>query len=237
MKKHLIALLLLTSLITPIWARRPMITDDFGVTDYGHYSVEMSYQHAVPRSGSSPYSLGNVKLKTGLMKNTDVWIQMPYYFGGYWGMGDAIATAKYRYQRWSADEGLAVRGDMKLTSGNQSSGTGTGINDFAISFICSKRFGPFLTHWNLGYTDIGEAPGAPIANTVDYQVAAEYGLDDTKQLMAEVIGNLPQNTNSLNVQLGGNWKVAQNIYLDAGYIIGLNNYSSDIVNIGCSIYY
>jgi len=218
------------------WADRPLITDNFGVTDYGHYQLELSYNHDVPHDRSATYSLTNVRLKSGLMPNTDAWIEMPYYFSGYMGMGDAIIRAKWRFTKWSADEGMAARVDVKLTGGDSTSIT-TGFNDFAGLFICSKRFGPFLTHWNLGYTDIGEAAGSTSANTVDYQVAAEYPVDNDRKLVAEIIGNSPQHTNSLNAQIGGTIRTAPNMVIDGGYIIGLNNYSTDIVNIGCTIFF
>ncbi|MDI6732118.1 MAG: hypothetical protein QME05_06100 [Candidatus Margulisbacteria bacterium] len=236
MKKYLALSIVTAILISCAFADRPLITDNFGVTDSGHYQLELSYNHDVPRDGTATYSLTNVRLKSGLMPNTDAWIEMPYYFGGYMGMGDAIIRAKWRFQKWSADEGLAARVDVKLTGGDQASMT-TGFNDFAYLLICSKRFGPLLTHWNLGYTDIGEAAGATSANTIDYQAAVEYQIDDAKKVVAEIFGNSPQHTTSLNCQIGGTIKTAPNITIDGGYIFGLNNYSTDIVNIGCTLTY
>jgi hypothetical protein len=61
--------------------------------------------------------------------------------------------------------------------------------DYAGYLIFSKRLGPVDLHLNVGYTIIGQPPGAHVTNIFDYALAVRVYTSETFHLFAEVLGN------------------------------------------------
>lgn len=106
------------------------------------------------------------------------------------GLGDVEATATLRFLRETRLlPNLAVAVEVKLPTARNPR-IGTGQADFTGYLVASKRFFDRLDlHLDLGYTFVGQPPGATLDNTINFGAALELHVTDRLDLLTEVIGN------------------------------------------------
>lgn len=227
----LIALTLIAA--SPVLAARPLVTDDFGTVDPGKYELEVGYNSTTPKAAGSATSTGlGVSFKRGFTDSFDLGIEAPYSLTAPTGLGDAILHAKYKALTVGEDEGLTARLDLKLTNGDSASGLGSGYTDYTAMLIYSKPFGGIKTHYNLGYTLVGVASGAPEANVTNYSAALEKEVATGIEVVGEYYGTSMTGGSTSNVQIGGRWQALEAVRFDAGYSLALNDSSDNVATAG-----
>lgn len=119
------------------------------------------------------------------------------------GVGDVELTLSYlAVTEGAVVPALAPAFELKLPTAKNRS-IGTGETDYRFLLIASKRFGPFDTHANFGYTLLGSPSGANFDNIFDYAFAVEYKLTTSLDVVAEVLGNTAATSTADTAEAGG----------------------------------
>lgn len=229
-KQLLLVLALLLLAVAPVWAARPLVTDDFGTVDLGKYELEVG-AGSTTFAGSTTNGLG-VSFKRGFTTCFDLGIEVPYSLTAPTGIGDATIHAKYKAVELGEEEGVTAKLSVKLTNGDSVSGLGSGFTDYTLIAIYSKPLAGLKTHYNLGYTLVGVAAGSPEANTINYGAAVEKELPAGVEVVGEIYGTSAAVGSENAVQLGVRWQVNELVRLDAGYSLPLNEGGVNVVTAG-----
>ncbi|MFH1347944.1 MAG: hypothetical protein ABIH22_04560 [Candidatus Margulisiibacteriota bacterium] len=211
-------------LTVPVWAARPLSTDDAGTLGQGAWEIEEGYELDQPSGGGANSGGFGTSVKYGLLSNLDLGIEMPYSVSSPNGIGDATVKGKIAF-----NDAIALGIDVKLTNADSASGLGSGYVDYGVNGIYSQGLGSATGHVNVGYTIIGQAGGATSDNNVlSYGMAIENPLNDAVNLMGEVAGSSTPSvaTNPLDALVGFNWGMSDLLTLDGGVSFGLTNASS-----------
>ncbi|MFH1684421.1 MAG: hypothetical protein ABIA67_06030 [Candidatus Margulisiibacteriota bacterium] len=224
MRKLLIAVLIGLILVVPVWAARPLSTDDAGTLGQGAWEIEEGYELDQPSGGGASSGGFGTSVKYGVLSNFDLGIEVPYSAAAPVEIGDATVKGKLAF-----NDAVALGIDVKLTNADAASGLGSGYVDYGVNGIYSQGLGNATGHINVGYTIIGQAGGAaPDNNVLSYGAAVEYPLNDTANLMGEIAGSSTPSaaTNPLDALVGLNWGMSDLLTLDGGISFGLSDASS-----------
>ena len=105
------------------------------------------------------------------------------------GAGDVEATLTYLFHSESAGvPALALAGEVKIPTTDNPL-ISTGKTDYTGYVIGSKRFGPWDTHADVGYTIVGRPAGATLKNIWNFALGWERTLGSNSELYGEFIGN------------------------------------------------
>lgn len=229
MNKKIACFLVLTFVVvSPAFAARPLVTDDFGTVDPGKFELEVGYNSTTPKVGGTTTNGLGVSLKRGFASNFDFGVEVPYSMTVPTGVGDAVLHAKLKLLEQGENDGLTARMDVKLTNAD----SGSGYADYTVMVIYSKAFGDFRTHYNLGYTLVGVAPGAPEANTINYSAALEKEVAKGTDVVAEYYAVSSSGGATGNLQVGGRWQAFEAVRFDAGFSLSLNDNSNNVATAG-----
>lgn len=83
---------------------------------------------------------------------------------------------------------FAIAGEVKIPTARNVL-IGTGKPDFAAYLIGSKRFGRLDTHFNLGYTFVGQPAGIRLSNIANVAAGFMYDLGSRTKLFGEALAN------------------------------------------------
>ncbi|MFA5113352.1 MAG: PDGLE domain-containing protein [Candidatus Margulisiibacteriota bacterium] len=216
------SLFLILAAVSPVFAARPLVTDDFYTVAAGGYELEVGY--AATQNQASQANGANLSFKRGILANFDLGIEVPYAVSSPSGLNDILLHAKYRLWERGEDEGLTGRIDYKFNNGDVSQGLGSGDNDYCLMLIYSKMVGSTKTHWNFGHVKVGINGGVQSADYFAYSIALEQPVwGENGDVVAEYVANNAASPSPAFIQLGARYLVAQGLKLDAGYSVGLNN--------------
>jgi hypothetical protein len=222
MKRLFLFFAVICFLVSPAFAARPLVTDDFYTVAAGGYELEAGC--AATQNRASQAKVANLSFKRGILAKFDLGIEVPYTVSSPSGLNDVLLHAKCRLWERSEDEGLTGRIDYKFSNGDASQGLGSGDNDYAVLFIYSKMFGLTRVHLNYGYVMIGVNAGVQSDDYFAYALALEQPFGGEKgEVVAEYVANNAMSPSPAFIQLGGRYQVGPGLKLDAGYSAGLND--------------
>ncbi len=216
---------------SPVFASRPLTTDDAGTVQKGEFQVETGFDFARQDHREAEIS-PSLTVSYGLLEKMDVWIGSEYLFVRHEegeneenGLGDTALRLKYRF--FDEADGMpafAVSGMLKVPTASESKGLGSGKTDFSINTILTKNLGERLVlHLNLGYTFIGEKH---CSNELNYSLAAQFILTDRWALVGEVVAmnhlNGRHGDDPLSGLVGTYYLITDKIIWDAGIGIGMS---------------
>lgn len=184
MKKMLLFLaFIIAAAGAPLYAARPLSTDDAGTVEKGRFETEISFNHCQSRpegTGKSPA----ISIKHGLTDRMDI------------GLGFSHSTEK-------DDDGNTVGWGMSplevgfklallkerptLPDISVSAGLETGSAGYGINLILSRGYGNLGLHYNLGYNASGEAM---VKGSIGTSLAAEYIFAEKFRICAELNGEM-----------------------------------------------
>jgi hypothetical protein len=224
-KKSFWFIIAIVSLLTsPVFAARPLITDDIFTTPKGEYQLEFGYETL--QTQTSLINAATLMLRRGLLSNCDLGIEIPYATSSPAGLNDVYLHLGYRFWERSQNEGMAVRTDYKFKNGDVSKKLGSGDDDYWLLLIYSKIFNTTRVHLNFGYVNVGVNAGLQSDDYLMGSIAVEQPVwGDKGELVAEYVSNNTSAPSSKFIQLGARYIVFSGFKLDAGYSFGLNNNS------------
>ena len=150
-KSALICVLTAGSLLAPLQAAQPLITDDSGTQGQGGQQLELAHSSEKVRQGAdrSRYRASGLTYTLGVHEQADVFLATSYLgLAGQpstSGWSNLSLGAKWRFWEWgSSQSSLALKPELILpVSGSQESrGLGPGKTSYALSLIASKEL-PF----------------------------------------------------------------------------------------------
>lgn len=224
-----LVLLVFLSLPAPSQAARPLATDDPGTVALSHFEAELGYTLDQPRGGADKSSCLAAAGKYGLLENLDLGFELPYSLSPDSGLGDIVLKGKYRFLEGSDSlPALAVRADIKTSTGDANKGLGSGRMDYGAHLLISKTWEPVAVAADLGYVIVGVPTGEPSANALFYGLSLTYAAWDKADLMAELTGSSISGASEspIQVQLGANYALLEGLKIDAGATLGLNDAAS-----------
>ncbi len=143
------------------FAAHPLITDDAGTQGAGKYQFELNYEYDHDDSDGvvTKENLIQTAMTCGVMDTMDVVVTLPYQFlstesGGTTvsenGISDTAIDVKWRFFE---KEGLALalKPGIKLPTGDDQRGLGSGRMGYQMYFIATQEMKPLTFHFNLGY--------------------------------------------------------------------------------------
>jgi hypothetical protein len=212
------------------WAARPLATNDAGVVDVGTLETEYGYEYVHASNRENNHA---VVFTTGLLKNLDVGIEIPYQFieledgGDPDGFSDLILSSKWNVSQ--GDDALpdfSISFAYKTESGNDEKSLGTGRPEYTLTGIFSKTLEKFTYHVNAGCSAKHEQE-----DTFNYGLAVEYAVNDQLNVLGEIAGDTIlsgkfDNSTSSGL-IGFNYAINGSLTYDAGLKIGISESAPD----------
>jgi len=235
MKRIWIVALFAVTSAPVVTAGRPLVVDDAGTVERGHFQLEAGV--GLTADDSTHHFDLPLGLSHGLLEN----LQVGLGFGAQWeqrrevdrhcdegGVGDLVIGAKWHplsSESFWADHSLALA--VKLPTADCDRELGSGKTDVDLTYIATKSLGEkFNLDFNLGYTWVGgENP-----DVLHYGLALRWQAFEQVELVGEVfadtaLGSGQETPAALNAGL--RWELLPDVVLDAAVGVGLNNPAPD----------
>lgn len=218
----MLAVILLLAI--PALAVRPMITDDYGIAEFGSHQLECGFYSLQPRGTNDKSSSILATISHAMLPNAELTIMIPYALTGSTGLQDIVVSGKIKLQEDMVSEGLSARADVKLTNGDVDSGLGTGKANYTLMAIYTKKIiWDLYTDYNIGYTWVGVPAGRRSADYFFYSADVEYIIPHSPLIvLAELSANNSTSPGQVAMQLAVKYAMQENLVVDLGYNIGLN---------------
>jgi hypothetical protein len=182
---------------TPAHASQPLETETARLLKQGRFKIEATYEHQVSSEGTEidvPMAFEYGILDQLELAVEPVWYTaiLPKVGRHAKGIGDVEATLTFRFLEESDYvPALAVGFETKFPTARDDL-IGTGKFDYRGVLIASKRYGDFETHFNFGYTIVGQAGPVHLDNIFDFALAEEWHVVPQKfDIVAEGLANTP----------------------------------------------
>lgn len=237
------ALILALSISGSAFAAHPLITDDTGTQGRGSYSLELNGQ--IGEDSGTGIRETESELATifsaGVAENVDLVLGLPYQHlrvsgsgsvDEASGLGDLSLELKWRFYEKDGFS-LALKPGLTLPSGDDDKGLGNGRPSWSATLIASQELQPVTLHLNLGYTHKEFAHGeGQRRDILAASLAAVVPVAEKVQLVgnigAESNGDAGNGTWPVFALAGAIWNVRENLDLDCGIKVGLNDDEEDV---------
>jgi len=230
MKKIIFLAGIILFVVSSAHAARPLATNDAGVVDVGALEMEYGYEYVHASDSENNHS---VVLTTGLLKNLDFGIEVPYQFieledgGDPDGFSDLLLVSKWSVSReHDTLPDFSVSFAYKTESGNDEKSLGTGRPEYTLTGILSKSFEKFAYHANLGCSAKQE-----FEDTFNYAFALEYFVNERLHVMGELVGDTilsgKFDDSSSSGLIGFNYVINNSLTYDAGLSLGISESAPD----------
>lgn len=197
----------------PAMAIKPLVSGDVPTAKKGGY--ELLVGNLYNDDGSvRTHELPFWELIYGLTERQELTIEAPIVLrdgpdGDAAGFGDVILGTKYRlFGEPAADSGLSVSLEVKLPTGNDRRGLGSGATNVDLLSRWGWQFGPEVVYFNLGHTWIGERGDEELDNSWFYAAVWDHPVSNKLRLLTEVYGKTaadPASPNRVAATIGIKW--------------------------------
>jgi len=217
---------------------RPINTDDAYTLDKGEFTAALGAVFTKADNDDEETDL-TIDLGYGITDRLEVTADIPIAFtnpkDGSTEEGLSDISIRPEFLLIKEEEhhpAVSFAANFKTESGKKDKGLGSGETDYSLSLQFSKDFSPFVYHFNIGFTFIGEAPGENLDDVLFYNLAFEYNVNDRLDLTGELIGETNSdpsaNDEPFEFLLGFIYSSSDKIALDFGIGAGLTDASPDI---------
>jgi hypothetical protein len=167
----------------PIYAARPLATDDAGTVERGKFETELSFDYCQYRPDGTGQAPG-MAIKHGLTERLDIGLGFSHSTdkdtdGNTVGWGMSPLEIGFK---------MALRKEhKKLPDISLSAGFETGETEYALNLVLSRGYGNLGLHYNLGYNSPGEAK---VKGSIATSLAAEYTFAKKYRICTELNGEV-----------------------------------------------
>jgi Putative MetA-pathway of phenol degradation len=221
---------------SPVWAARPLTTEDTGTLDPGAAELELGADYIVDRRADVQIAAVVPTLNIGLLPRLEGSIAAPFVVVGehseswHAGIGDTFIRIKYRL----LDEGTHVPAVMaavtvRLPTGDRDRGLGDDGVDVQPLAVVSKSLGPVTLTANAGYTFIERGREFDFVNV---NASAEAAITEQWAIVAEVVSDLATGRRAddrLVLRAGTIYAVGQRLKFDAAAGLGVTRNTPDFL--------
>jgi hypothetical protein len=186
----LVCLLVLTATIADTPAPPPLVTGDVPTANKGMFELYSGFRYQ--DTGTITRQVPFTELVYGVTERQEVMVEAPFLSRkGEHGIGDVVVGTKYVFVRESERlPGIAGSFELKLPTGDEDRGLGSGEFDYDIRLRTQKGWDWFTVILNIGYTFIGEPElgGDPQdrRNVFFTSFAQEYQVHEKTKLLSEI---------------------------------------------------
>jgi outer membrane putative beta-barrel porin/alpha-amylase len=178
----------------PADAARPLVTEDAVVAGKGITQVEVGIDYTKIDNKGEGTTLTLTPIH-GVTEDTEFSLKVPYIMASpadspnVDGWGDTSFIMKHLvFAEGDTTPAALLRMALKLPTGDEDKGLGTGDTNVGFLAAFTKNFGPATIHLNLGYTFVGDQKKTSKNNEVNYGVAGEYGIGKKTRVVGEIYG-------------------------------------------------
>ena len=219
-----------------VFAARPLSTDDAGTVEKGAFEGEFGIEYVKAFDNETNLSL---VITAGIFDNLDLGVEIPYLFidskeeSDSDGLSDVCVCMKLNILRdHSVFPDTALTFNYKSDSGDDRKALGTGRPGFDLTSVFSKSFEPVTCHLNIGYSFRKDFDYEDNKDVLTYGFATEYSLNDTVNLVGEIIGETELegkfHDNSCGVLVGFNYAINDTITFDVGVGTAISRAEPDL---------
>lgn len=229
MKRLVVVLCFVLIVANSAYAHRPLTTEDAGTVTKGHIEIEAGIEYA--DSEDDNVTTIYAAPAYGILENLDFGFEIPYeaHGEGEDGFSDMGLAAKWRVLDEKENfPAVCLRPGVKLATGDEDKGLGTGEVDWSLVSVFTKEIKPFIFHANLGYTWIGVEEEDDVFN---YGLAGHLPITEEFHLLGEITGETNSDpeadSDPLAVLFGFMYITPIGTVLDAAVSAGLTDTSPD----------
>lgn len=168
----------------------PLVTGDVPTAAKGMFELYSGFRYQ--DTGTITRQIPFTELVYGITKRQEVIVEVPFLSrAGEHGFGDAVIGTKYvLLPEQERLPGIAASFELKLPTGDEDKGLGSGEFDYDLRLRTQKTWGWFTGIFNVGYTFIGEPElgGDPQdrRNVIFTSFAQEYQVHTNTKLLTEI---------------------------------------------------
>jgi len=237
------------------YAAHPLFTDDTGTQGKGKFLFELNGQASYDRMDSVDDTGANIRIKSreseikaaltyGVMEHVDVILGVPYQWkkteesnvttSDVNGIADMSLEIKLRFYEI---DGLsfALKPGLTLPIGDKDKDLGTGRVTGSLYCIATKEISPWAFHLNLGYKR-NENQLEQREDIWHASLAGEYKVIQSLKFVANIGAERntdpSSNTNPAYILGGFIYSIKENLDVDFGVKIGLNETEKDVAFLG-----
>jgi hypothetical protein len=204
---------------------RPTVATHAHTVAPGYVELEAGVQGDRYARDSRAYG-APIVWKLGLASHVQLNVTTPAVFSAYGrhsGAGDVSLGLKWRLLDEHPLLGdFAVLPSVKLATGSEARGTGSGTTDVGIMAISSHMFGPVAMDLNAGYTRVGSGAGATTSDAALWTASFGFPIVGRLGWVAEVFGaptiDGTDTRSTVAMLLGPTFLVSTALNLDLGVI-------------------
>ena len=189
---QVVAASLLLASATNLLAPPPMITGDVPTANKGCFELYAGLRYQENEAGVPARQLPFTELVYGISDRQELTFEIAYLSQRHeQGFGDAVVGTKYQFLKETETRpGIAGSFELKLPTGSESKGLGTGEFDYDVRLRTQKTWGWFTAIANAGYTFLTDPEFGGIETTKEnvwlFTFGQEYQVARRTKLLSEI---------------------------------------------------
>lgn len=201
--------------IRPTMAIKPLVSGDVPTAPKGVYELFVGYLF-VEGGRVRAHEIPFWEVVYGVTERQELTIEAPLIVldtptGTERGIGDVVIGTKFRFfGEPEADSGLSASLEVKLPTGDEERGLGSGATNVILLTRWGWEIGREVVYFNLGYAWIDDQRDERLDNTWFYSGVWDHPVGQKLRLLTEVYGVTaqdPDGPNRLAGTIGVKWKV------------------------------
>jgi outer membrane putative beta-barrel porin/alpha-amylase len=221
---------------SPVWAARPLTTEDTGTLDPGKVEAELGVDYL--RGGGAQVFLlpGGLALNFGLLPRLEGGVAATFVVlepqdkPSRAGFGDTVVKLRYRFlDETSRSPALMAAVSARLPTGDQDRGLGAEDVDVQALAVASKTFSPITVTIHSGYTFVMRDRALDLVNV---SASAEVQMSEAWSIVGEIVTELAtsrQNADRVVVRAGAVYAIGERVRFDAAAGFGVTRASPDLL--------
>ena len=169
----------------------------YGLTDNIEVSCELPFDILRPKDGPNEKGLGDINL--------------------------VVKTLFFPEKELTPS--LLLKTVVKLETGDEDDGLGSGDEDIGLILATTKSIGPITIHGNAGYTFVGDDYDNTLNDLLLYGIALEYSLVPRLKIVSEAYmesdTDFEEESHSINPLIGLTCQLIENVTLDTAFRMGI----------------
>ena len=215
-----LALLVVLASAVRLFAPPPLITGDVPTADKGRFELYAGVRYQENEAGVPARQLPFTELVYGISDRQELTFEIAYLSQRHeHGFGDAVVGTKYQFlKETEARPGIAGSFELKLPTGSERKGLGTGEFDYDIRLRAQKTWGWFTAIGNAGYTFLTDPEFGGVETTTEnvwlFTFGQEYQVAKRTKLLSEiyyVTRDEPGAPNRLAANIGFKHKILKDL--------------------------
>jgi len=213
-----------------VYAIRPLSTEDATVVEKGAFEAEIGFEYIRQDNRDNNYTILLVP-NYGLTERIQLCCELPFDIlrpdGGpdEEGLGDiSLASKILIFQETEKIPSLVFKPVVKLATGDEDKGLGSGDEDISFILTATKSIGQATFHSNVGYTFVGKEKDDSLKDCLLYGVALEYPIYSKLTIVTEVYGesksDFDNEAYTINPLIGLTYQLTDKITFDAAFKMG-----------------